>query len=189
MKKRLPLFLVFFASFGILAFSFYQNSTFVSSLPKIEPIELDYSWQVSKSTSWQVNKQQTEQKQTLIYARMVNYDNQTKRSTFVEPAIIEASASEILFVNSQRGSTSNDQVIELRNQVIIHSFDMAAEENKTLRTEQITYNTETETATSQVFTELYKPGFRISGTGFEANLKQEKYTFKSDVKTFYQPEP
>lgn len=187
MKKRLPVILIFLVSFLILAFSFYQNSTFQSSLPKIKPVDLSYSWQIYESTSWQIKKGQQNLKQTLVSAQIANYDKNHQISHFEKPFIVETRSSEVVFIRSQKGSTAKDKIIDLEQQVVIYSFDLTDRENKTLETEQITYNTETEKAISPVFTKLTQPGLKVSGIGFEADLKQENYTFKSDVKTIYQP--
>lgn len=188
MKKRLPLFLVFVASFGILLTNFYQQNIFVSNLPEIEPIQLDYSWEIHHSQSWQINKASPAEKQVQVEAKVFNYDNQHKASFFEAPLIIEQLPNEITFVSSQKGSTLDEAEIELKENVKVEKIDLTEMQNNTLTTEQIQYNTETKKASSRVYTKLSQPGMEISGVGFKADLEQEKFIFESNVKTLYQPQ-
>ena len=59
--------------------------------------------------------------------------------------------------------------------------------NKTLSTEQITYNNETQLVTSPLKVTLQAPNISISGIGFDANLADGHYQFHDNVTTFYQP--
>lgn len=184
MKKRYPLLLIFLITILVMIISAYQKPSYQTSIPDIPPIQLDYSWQIYASTSWQLDKAQPD-KQTQIFATEANYDNTQKTSRFKQPRIIQTEPDEWLYIESRSGTTAKDKIIHFKRDVLIHAVDTKTQENKTLKTEQITYNSETEMAVSPVLTTLYKPGLTISGVGFEANLTQQDYTFKSDVKTVY----
>lgn len=186
MKKRLPLVLVFVAALIALAINSHQNFQSESAQPAAHK-KLGYSWQIFNSTSWQLDKTAPKQKQVYLKADAVFYQNKTKQSHFTQPYIIQQKPDNIVFVRSEKGDSREDAIINLTGQVKIDSYSTKTKENKTLKTEQITYNSQTELLNSSVFTELIGPDMRISGTGFTANLKKDTYDFKSNVKTYYQP--
>ncbi|MDX1796137.1 MAG: LPS export ABC transporter periplasmic protein LptC [Hydrogenovibrio sp.] len=186
MKKRLPLVLVFIATLVALAIN--NNQSFKSeSAPASDSKKLSYSWQVFDSTSWQLDKRTPQQKQVYLQAKAVFYQNETKQSHFTQPYIIQQKPDSLVFVKSLEGDSQEDAIVHLKGHVRIDSYSPKTKENKTLKTEQITYNSQTELLKSDVFTELTGPDMQISGIGFTADLKKDTYDFKSNVKTHYQP--
>ncbi|MPQ76196.1 LPS export ABC transporter periplasmic protein LptC [Hydrogenovibrio sp. JE_KL2] len=186
MKKRLPMILVFVLSISLLLINTQQN--FLQSPNKTQPErpKLTYSWQIFDSTTWQVNKNTSEQQQTYLTAKAIHYQNNSKQSDFTAPFSIQQKPNETLLIRSQKGSSQNDQTIHLEGNVQIESASHN-KENKSLKTEQITYNSQTEQLVNHVFTQLKTPNVTITGVGFSANLKQDQYKFESNVKTQYQP--
>lgn len=191
MLKKLPSVLVFLAAIATLVIAFKQTTQTDHTLgPKVDPIELNHSWQTFDTTSWQVSKLKPSDAQTRVYAEEVFYQNQNKTSTFKAPYIIKDDTEQQYVLQSRFGSTRNDNNITLKQVVVIHSFAKTDQgENRILKTEQITYNTLTGLLTSPVYTEIIQPNATISGIGFEANTETGDYRFLSHVKTHYQPEP
>jgi lipopolysaccharide export system protein LptC len=189
MLKKLPSVLIFLAAIITLVIAFKQTTQNGDALDsKVDPIQLNHSWQAFDTTSWQVSKLKPTESQTRVYAEEVFYQNQNKTSTFKAPYIIKDDSEQQYVLQSQFGSTRNDDKITLKQAVVIHSFTKTDQsENRILKTEQITYNTVTGLLTSPVYTEIIQPNATISGIGFEANTETGDYQFLSHVKTHYQP--
>ncbi|WP_024851298.1 LPS export ABC transporter periplasmic protein LptC [Hydrogenovibrio kuenenii] len=187
MKKRLPMILVFVLSISLLLLNTHQNflQTGKTTTPKAP--KLTYSWQIFNSTSWQINKNTPNAEQTYLVAKTINYQNQTKQSQFAMPFSIQEKPTSLLIIHSKKGTSQNDEVIHLQGKVRIDSISLPDHKNKTLKSEQITYNSQTELLVSPVFAELTTPDVIVTGVGFSANLKQDQYKFESNVKTLYQP--
>ncbi|BBN59825.1 LPS export ABC transporter periplasmic protein LptC [Hydrogenovibrio marinus] len=186
MKKRLPMILVFVLSISLLLINTRQNFIQPSNKTPLERPKTTYSWQIFDSTTWQINKSAPDQQQTYLTARAIHYQNDSKQSDFTTPFSIQQKPNETLLIRSLKGSSQNDQTIHLEGKVQIESAS-SNKENKSLQTEQITYNSETEQLVNHVFTKLTTPNVTITGVGFSANLKQDQYKFESNVKTQYQP--
>lgn len=185
MKKRLPMILVFVLSISLLLINTQQNFLQPSSKTQSERPKLTYSWQIFDSTTWEVNKNTPEVQQTYLTAKAIHYQTDSKQSDFTTPFSIQHKPNQTLFLRSQKGISQNDQTIKLQGNVQIESTTKN-KENKSLQTEQITYNSQTEQLVSHVFTKLKTPDLIITGVGFSANLKQDQYKFESNVKTQYQ---
>ena len=113
--------------------------------------------------------------------------SQSKQSYLQNPVLIDFNPEQINYISSDEGQTQNDKNVLLKQNVIIHNYNLSSTENKTLKTQEITYNSELQLLKSPVETTLYQPQIQISGNRFEANLKTETYTFIDDVKTHYEP--
>lgn len=196
MSKKLSLFLVFLAAAAVLVIAFKQTNinTSDSSIANQNKLQ-DYSWQIFHSTSWQIQKATPQLTQTIVTADAFHYQNDTQLSHFTRPYIIRYKPEEIITIESQNGETRNEEQIDLSGQVKILSFTPAPQansaqppfKNKTLTSEQISYNSQTSLLTSDVLTQIQEPNLTVSGVGFEANLDQGEYRFFSQVKTFYDP--
>jgi len=189
MSKKLSVILLFIAAVIVLIIAFKQSVNRESPSVQTKPIALTHSWQIFQSTSWQISKHSPSTKQTVIYADEVFYQNQTKQSRFKNPYIIQDKEDTAYTIKSLQGETLNDQIVHLNGKVVIHTIEKQPDsENKTLKSEQISYNTLSETLTSRVYTEIIEPNLTVSGIGFKANMTTGKYRFLSDVKTLYQPQ-
>ncbi|MDG4812433.1 LPS export ABC transporter periplasmic protein LptC [Hydrogenovibrio sp. 3SP14C1] len=189
MSKKLSVILLFIAAVIVLTIAFKQSTNRESPSVQTKPVALTHSWQIFNSTSWQVSKLNPSAKQTVIYADEVFYQNQTKQSRFKNPYIIQDKENTAYTIKSQQGKTLNDQIVHLNGNVVIQTIEKQPDaENKTLKSEQISYNTLSETLTSKVYTEIIEPNLTVSGVGFKANMTTGKYRFLSDVKTLYQPQ-
>lgn len=188
MKKRLPLILVFIASIVLLLLNTHQVFLPKPKQEKLSQPKLGYSWQVFDSNSWQIDKASPKKEQTFSIAKAIHYQDKTKISQFSKPFSIQQTPTSLLLIQSDKGKSEQDSIIHLSGKVKIYRYSKKDQENKTLKTEKITYNSEKQTLVSPVFTELTDSKTMISGTGFSANLKQNQYQFKSNVKTLYTPE-
>ncbi|MBD3612084.1 MAG: LPS export ABC transporter periplasmic protein LptC [Hydrogenovibrio crunogenus] len=188
MSKKISVILLFVAALVVLTIAFKQSVNRDSTSVQTKPLALTHSWQIFKSTSWQVSKQDPNTKQTVIYSDEVFYQNETKQSRFKNPYIIQDKETSAYTIKSQQGQSINDQSVHFNGDVVIQMIEkQTPSENKTLKSEQISYNTLSETLTSKVYTEITEPGLIMSGIGFKANMASGKYRFLSDVKTVYQP--
>lgn len=189
MSKKFSFILLFIAALIVLIIAFKQTANRESPSVQTAPVALTHSWQIFKSTSWGISQQDPNEKQTVIYADEVFYQNQTQHSRFKAPYIIQDKETSAYTIKSQKGETLNDQIVHLNGDVVIKMIEkQAPSENKTLKSEQISYNTLSETLTSKVYTEIIEPDLTVSGIGFKANMSTGKYHFLSKVKTLYQPQ-
>lgn len=190
MKKRLPAILLFFLSVTALLIAFKQTKQEASD-PNLQTqdIAIKPSWQLYKSTSWQVPPpSETKKQQTAVYANEIQYHKDTKKSFFQSPFIIDERVENRTFLSSHNGESINDQKLIFTGDVNVfvqHKND--AKENKTLTSEEISYNTLTKQITSQVFTQMTQANLSISGTGFKADNALGRIEFLSNVKTRYLP--
>lgn len=189
MSKKLSVILFFVAVLVVLTIAFKQSVNRDSPSVQTKPLALTHSWQIFKSTSWQVPKLDPGTKQTVIYSDEVFYQNKTKQSRFKNPYIIQDKEKSAYTIKSQKGHSVNDQIVHFNGNVVIQMIEkQTPSENKTLKSEQISYNTLSETLKSKVYTEIIEPDLMISGIGFRANMASGNYRFLSDVKTVYQPQ-
>lgn len=196
MSKKLSLFLTFITAAAVLVIAFKQTGTSSTTSENDVKNKLqDYSWQIFHSTSWQIDKAKAQSEQTVVYADAFHYHNDTQISQFTRPFITRYKTDEIITIESQQGQTRNEEQIDLAGQVQLQSFTPPTDpkpfqpplKNKTLTSEQISYNSQTSLLTSDVLTQIEEPNLTISGVGFEANLDQGVYRFFSQVKTYYDP--
>lgn len=152
----------------------------------------DYSWQLFNSTTWQLNKT-LEQSGSITQTSTLFYNEATRTSVFTKPHITLIEADQTLFIESQTGRSINNSDFELNGQVIftqheqpIQTLDQA-EQNKTLTTEYITYNSIAETISSDQVVTITQPDAIIIGTGLNVDLKSRHFQLLSDVTSEYRP--
>lgn len=189
MSKRLSLFLIFISTIIVLIIAFKQSTTYTKPTPIVQSLTQDYNWQAFNTTTWQLDKTPLNQKQDIIFTKSIHYQNKNEVSSFIQPHFIQITDNDQLYIlDSKRGETIDKNTISLEGQVQLHHFFVKnPEQNKTLKTEQISYNTETELLSSPDETEISQPHLTIKGKGFEANLTTGEYHFFSGVKTIYIP--
>ncbi len=155
--------------------------------------ESGYSWQLFNSTTWQFDKVSNQPGST-IQADTLFYDDAAKSSDFTEPRVTMIQAEQTLFIRSENGHSINDNELELSGKVVLTQFDQPiqqlsqADQNKTLKTEYITYNSETQVLTSDQRVEITQPNATTTGTGLKADIQNRHYQLLSDVQTDYQPQ-
>lgn len=152
----------------------------------------DYSWQLFNSTTWQLNKT-LEQSGSITQTSTLFYNEATRTSVFTKPHITLIEADQTLFIESQTGRSINNSDFELNGQVIftqheqpIQTLDQA-QQNKTLTTEYITYNSIAETISSDQVVTITQPDAIIIGTGLNVDLKSRHFQLLSDVTSEYRP--
>jgi len=190
MKKRLPAILLFLLSVTALLIAFKQTqheTTDTAILSQATPIKP--TWQLYETTSWQIPAPSNGQKQqTAVYANEIQYHKKTQQSFFKSPFIIDYRIDNRTSLSSQLGKSLDDQTLIFNGNVkVLVRNKNDSQENKTLTSEEISYNTLTKQITSQVFTQMTQANLTISGTGFKADNGLGTIEFISDVKTRYQP--
>lgn len=190
MKKRLPAIFLFLLSVIalLIAFKQTQHNNDGTTLDTQE-VAIKSTWQLYESTSWQIPpSSQAQTQQTAVYANEIQYHKKARQSFFKSPFIIDDRPDNRTSLSSQLGQSLNDQTLIFNGNVKVLVRDKAdTKQNKTLTSEEISYNTESKQITSQVFTRLTQANTTISGTGFKANNGLGIIEFLSDVKTRYQP--
>ena len=152
----------------------------------------DYSWQLFNSTTWQLNKT-LEQSGSITQTSTLFYNEATRTSDFTKPHITLIEADQTLFIESQTGRSINNSDFELNGQVIFTQHDQPiqtldqAQQNKTLTTEYITYNSIAETISSDQVVTITQPDAIIIGTGLNVDLKSRHFQLLSDVTSEYRP--
>jgi len=144
-----------------------------------------YSWQLFESTTWRVDKTQN-QSDAMIEAETLFYDETAKRSDFTQPKITLKQADKTIYIQSKTGHSVHNGNIELNSQVVILQSDNTLQ-NKTLKTEHITYNPITQIIRSDQRVEISQPNSLMVGTGLKADFKNNHYQLLSDVKGEYHP--
>lgn len=170
----------------------FQQTTQQPALLDSSLKSTDYSWQLFNSTTWQFDKTQSKQ-HTITQADSVFYQEATQTSQLSQPRIVISQPDQSLIIRSQQGQTREDSVLELEGQVIITQFDQpylaikTGSQNKTLTTEFITYNSNTEEINSNREVVITQATGTTSGTGLQANLKTRQFQLLSNVRGHYTP--
>lgn len=163
----------------------FKQMTYQTQSTQISPKPLEnYSWQMFDSTTWVLNPSA----QTLVKADAIYFQEQSQIAEFTNPQILQLTPDKTTRIQSQFATSVGKNEIRFNGQVKMQSSttnDKAA--NKTLTTEQITYNNVSQQLSSPVKVTLQAPQVFISGVGFDGNLVQGNYQFHSQVTTFYQP--
>jgi lipopolysaccharide export system protein LptC len=150
-----------------------------------------YSWQSQHSTTWQIDRQ-TPHKQTLIYTQQMNYQDTSKRSDFLQPNVRLLDLQQQTQIQSQQGFSEQNQIIHFEKDVRItqHNPTETAEagQNKTLTTQRITYNAQSNLVSTDAAIVITLPQGTLTGTGLNANLQTGHYQILSHVKGVYQPQ-
>lgn len=170
----------------------FQQTTQQSTLLDSSLKSTDYSWQLFNSTTWQFDKSQSKQN-TITQADSVFYQEANQTSRLSQPRIVISQPEQTLVIRSQQGQTRADSVLELAGQVVVTQFDQpylaikTDSQNKTLTTEFITYNSNTEEINSHREVVITQANATTSGTGLKANLKTRQFQLLSNVKGHYMP--
>ncbi len=156
----------------------------------------DYSWSTTQTTIWQIS---TEDKAdtTVIQAEQFNYQNETQQSRFSKPQITLFNDTQKIKINSLKGSSNQDTEIVLAENVTLIQTSLPASKesqstqekplNTQLKTEQLTYNVETQKISSENEVWIQTDNTQITGRGLQADVSSGDFEIKSDVKTVFTP--
>jgi len=190
LKSRFILFSIALSAFALWFVLQQTSQKDVASTSTLQ--STNYSWQIFNSTSWQFDKQLNEAG-PIIQTKTLFYDESAKKSDFTEPRIISAKSDQTLFIKSQTGQSMNDSDIKLNGDVVMIQFEKPisqleqTQQNKTLKTEYITYNSTTEKISSDQRVEITQASSLMTGTGLEVDVKNNRYQLLSDVEGEYRP--
>ena len=188
-NRRFILF-AFFLSALALWFVLQQNNqkpTLALSTLK----STDDSWQVFNSTTWQFDKTR-QQNTSVTKAKTVFHNDATAISDFTEPRIALIQTEQTLFIKSQTGQSFKNGDLVLKDNVRLMQFNQPlqaleqAQQNKTLKTQFITYNSIKDTISSDQPVEIIQSGSVTTGTGLDVDIKKSHYRLLSEVKGKYQ---
>lgn len=182
------------------AFALWLNIQHESQNDELSPSTLqstDYSWQLFNNTTWQLDKSGS-QNGSIVKSSTLFYDEAAKTSDFTQPQITLLEPNQTLFIESETGQSLNNQVFQLRGQVVVNQVEQSIDQlnpathsstqNKTLKTEYITYNSQTQKITSDQPVSITQPNADFSGTGLEIDLKTNHIQLLSAVKGELRPQ-
>ncbi len=189
MKRTLSFLFIFLAAMATVFISLKQiTPTSDSDIP--EEI-LDYSWQIFNTQTWQQNPQDLTS-QTYIKAHRIHHQDEHKTTFFTQPFVIRTTLEHTHTIQSQQAELTQETKLSFLKNVVIKRYptnklDNNQPQNKTLLTEKITYNTETQQIYSPLLVVMKQPQTRMSGIGFKANLQTGNFQLLSNVKTHHEP--
>lgn len=185
LKQKRVLFFIFIAVFVVILITHQTPFSSQNNTTPSPKTNLKASWQLFNTQNW-IFSAQTPQVQTYLKAKQIQYQKAQQYSTLYSPYIIETRPDTQLTLSSQLAHSKQTHHLTFLKQVIIHQY-LQATQNKTLRSEEISYNIQTEEITSPVLVTLTQKGIKTSGVGFKANGKQKNLYFSSKVTTYYDP--
>lgn len=186
MPRTITLLIFLAFAFVALILSFKQINYKSQAIKAVENSLKSYSWQMFNSTSWVIAPK--EEKQTSLRAQAIYYKENDDIAEFTRPEILQLTPTKTTHIKSLYAlSTSTTEVMFAGNVKMQTLTPNDPSTNKTLTTEQITYNNKTQFVTSPVKVTLQASNTTISGIGFNANLTDGQYRFNDKVTTFYQP--
>jgi len=185
LNSRFILFTLVLSAFA-LWFVFQQTSQKSTSSTSSSLQTSGYSWQLFNSITWQVDKTQN-QADSIIQADTLFYNETEGRTDFTQPKITLIQPGENLYIQSETGHSVNDDHIEFNGNVVMLQIDKT-QQNKTLTTQHITYNPNTQLISSDQLVKISQPNLQMTGTGLRADLKNNQYQLLSDVKGEYRPD-
>jgi lipopolysaccharide export system protein LptC len=152
----------------------------------------DYSWQLFDSTTWQVDKTDS-QHSRVMQAKTLFYQESLRKSELSEPLMLISQPQQTITARSQSGQTLNDSQIELSGQVVLQQYEQAYSKltpdtrNNTLTSEHILYNADTQQASTPEPVVIRHASGITRGTGLQADLSQKQFRLQSDVSGTYLP--
>lgn len=153
----------------------------------------DYSWQLFNSTTWQFEKK-SEPRHVITQADSVFYQESQKSSDLTHPVITLIEPEQTITIESRSGKTSEESLIELEGDVQLRQYALpiakigTTGQNSLLRTEQITYNANTQQAYTDLPVTLTHQENVTSGTGLRADIANRHFQLLSNVKGQYKVE-
>ncbi|MDG6773581.1 LPS export ABC transporter periplasmic protein LptC [Thiomicrorhabdus sp. ZW0627] len=173
--------------------AFQQNTSTTTASKGSSLQSTDYSWQLFNATTWQLDKTDNH-KNTITQAKSMFYQEALKKSELAEPRILISQPQQTLTIRSQSGETYNESKIDLSGNVVITQYDLpyakvnTQSQNKTLQTEFITYNANTQKISSPKDVTITQPGAITTGTGLKADIQKKQFQLLSNVKGQYDPQ-
>ncbi len=193
--KKLSLFFIFIFTAIFLFLNSFQTFTLRSEdIPQIDNLEPSTNWQIFKSTTWNLPKNQpntSNSHQNIFSADAIYYQNKNHLSHFKKPSIIQNTAEKVTFISSLKGRSQDESIIHLTGEVKIEIIEKLKPNQtdkaiiKLLTSEQITYNNKNQILTSQTRTTIQQPGFKVSADNVQADLNTNNFKFTGNVKTVY----
>ncbi len=172
----------------------FQQNTSTSTVSRSSSLQTtDYSWQLFNATTWQFDKTENH-KNTVTQATSVFYQESLKKSELSNPRIVIAEPQQTVTISSQRGETYNESQVDLSGNVVITQYDLPyakitdESQNKTLKTQSITYNASTQQVSSADDVTITQPGAVTTGTGLKADIQKKHFQLLSNVKGQYIPQ-
>lgn len=201
MKSKItPPLLLTIVAIGIIAL--LQDRQFSDSEPdlKLKIENKDSSWQFHNSTEWRSEKNKQNQTEYIYLKadRIQHFEdsNTTKlkqayiiRQTDKNIVTLKANYAETQEFDSEIEANKKATRVELAGDVDMKEHDLAAPHNLKIQIEgqQLFYNSDTAEVHSKSFVKVSQEELVISGTGLDANIEKEDFTFHKNVKTLYSP--
>ncbi len=191
LKRTLSFIAIFIAAIATVLIILKQNTLNIQTNNIEAHKASDYSWQFFNTQTWQQNPQDLT-RQSYIRAEVIRHQREENITYFTQPFIILTTLEHSNVIESQQAFLNPENDMTFLKDVVINRFSTIVSNNKqpqhkTLLTQKITYNNETQ----QVFTSqpvvIKLPQTKITGTGLQANLQDRHFNLLSNVKTIHEP--
>lgn len=165
-----------------------QQTQSLTYKPTEKTKPLAYSWQAEDTKIWKLSPQEPN-KQTIIEAHNIHYQDQLKKSEFSTPAVHIINNNTITKLTSKTGESIDDKEVSFNGDVKIEqSTAQSNQTQSTLKTSSLSYNTETNQIYSDEKVSITQYNGQTTGTGLRANLNTSEFEILSDVKGTYNPQ-
>ncbi|BCN92791.1 hypothetical protein THMIRHAM_05760 [Thiomicrorhabdus immobilis] len=159
--------------------------------PTLSNKPLAYSWQAQDTTVWKIDPQIPD-KQTIIHAKNIHYQDDQKKSEFNSPDIQVINQNTLTQLSSQTGQSLNDRILTFNGNVVVKQNAIRAglnDRSKTmLTTTSLSYDTKSNLVYSDEKVIIKQYNAQTSGTGLKADLSKTEFELLSDVKGTYYPQ-
>ncbi|WP_040725997.1 LPS export ABC transporter periplasmic protein LptC [Thiomicrorhabdus sp. Kp2] len=168
-----------------------QQSQSTVSDTNQQKTELGYSWQASQTIVWNISPNEPD-KQSVLQAKTILYKESEQRSEYQQPYIELTDLQSTTTLTSDYGESLDDKVFHFTNHVVMTQKEnlqpTQAVQQTTLKTQQLTYNLQTNELSTDAKVVITQYNGQTSGTGLKANLKTSELELLSDVKGTYYPQ-
>lgn len=165
-----------------------QQTQSLTTKPTEKTKPLAYSWQAEDTKIWKLSPQEPN-KQTIIEAHNIHYQDQLNKSEFSAPAVHIINNNTITKLTSKTGESIDDKEVSFNGNVKIEqSTAQSNQTQSTLKTSSLSYNTETNQIYSDEKVSITQYNGQTTGTGLRANLNTSEFEILSDVKGTYNPQ-
>lgn len=188
-RRKRPIIFILITTLVVLFIVNHKNFLPTSNhITKKASPSLKVSWQLFNTQNWIFNPK-TPQVQTYLKAKSIRYLNKKQQSKMSQPYIIQTRPNAQYVISSQKAHSDKETELTFLKQVVMKQFlAQNSSQNKTLRSQQFSYNVQTQMATSPVLVTVSQKGLSTSGVGLKANIKQDTIHFSSKVTTHYEPQ-
>ena len=175
--KSLRIIIVLLVILSLKALLFTETEAPTKSVLTEQQLHLDYYMENFYALEF---SKEGKQQQTL-FAKRADIEQSSGTSTLYQPEIVAHIDQATWLLSAQSAVTKNNhQQLDLTHQVQVQI--LSDEKPLKLETDQLAFDAQTHQLTSSSQVTLSEENGQISGTGLQANLKEEVFQLKNNVK-------